>query len=341
MAPLPRLVFRLPLAALLIASPLAAQSGASPASAQPPAAAGATPLSAAAIHTLAEAHVAVGIVNDSASVLMAQVKNKNAQAQTELAERKRALVAEALKKKGLTEAEFDRQRYLVSTSPTMRQMFDTEVAKLTGQALPGTVINGVAVVPSLPGIVGIEIGYISTNYLDTPDKAGLLPIAQAEAKVAAQHAGFMARSMDNLATLQMHAGHVLHAIDPALMPAATAPGRGYGLKHALDGIMAYADAAAKDPGASANVKTHTMHMITAAKTTSARADQVIALARKIQSATTAKQAASLAGELQSLCDQLTAGMDANADGKIGWGDNEGGLQQIQDHLTLMLNGEKK
>jgi hypothetical protein len=280
-------------------------------------------------------------VNDSASVQMAQVKNKNAAAQQDLAQKKRALVAEALKKKGLTEAEFDRQRFLVSTSPSMRQLFDTEVAKLTGQALPGTVIAGAPIVPALPGIVGIEIGYISSNYLDTPDKSGLLPMALAEAKVAAQHAGFMARSMDNLVTLQMHAGHVLHAIDPTLMPAATAPGRGYGLKHALDGVMAYADAAAKDPGASANVKAHTPHIIGAAKATSARADQVVAIARKIRAATTPKAAASLASELQSLCDQLIAGFDANADGKIVWGDGEGGLQQVQDHLTLLINGEKK
>ena len=344
MAPLPRLVRCTPAAAVLaaaltlplftvLASAAAAQAGPT----QPPA----QTLSAADIKTLAEAHVAVGIVNDSASVLMAQVKNKTPDAQKELAQKKRQLVAEALSKKGLTEDEFDRRRFLVSTNPAMRAQFDSVVAKLTGQAIPGSVVNGAPIVPTLPGVVGIEIGYISTNYLDTPDKLGLLPIAQAEAKVAAQHAGFMARSLDNLATLQMHAGHVLHALDPRLMPAATAPGRGYGLKHALDGIMAYADAAAKDAGATAGVKTHTAHIIAAATGTNARADQVIAIARKIQQATTAKAAASLAGELQSLCDQLLAGSDLNADGRIGFDKGEGGLQQVQEHLTLLLNGEKK
>ncbi len=344
MASLPRLVRRLPAASLVVAAfctasswPIAAAAaqGATPPAAQPPT------LSAADIKTLAEAQVAVGIVNDSTSVLMAQVKNKTVDAQKELAQRKKALVAEALTKKGLTEAEYDRRRFLVSTNPTMRAMFDAEVARLTGQALPGTVVNGVAVVPSLPGIVGIEIGYISTNYLDTPDKAGLLPLAQAEARIAAQHAGFMPRAVDNLATLQMHAGHILHALDPSLMPTATAPGKGYGLKHALEGIVAYADAAAKDAGASANVKMHTTHIIGAANGTSARADQVIALAKKIRAATAVKDAASLVGEMQSLCDQLLAGADSNADGKIGWDKGEGGLQQVQEHLTLLINGEKK
>jgi hypothetical protein len=339
-----RLLSAAPLLALLLATPLTAQppatsAPASTAAKQPPGPAG--PLTAADIKTLAEAHVAVGVVNDSASVQMAKVKNKTVQAQQELAQRKRTLVAEALQKKGLTEAEYDRQRYLVSANPAMRAQFDSLVAKLTGQALPGTVVAGAPTVPTLPGVLGIEIGYITSNYMETPDKSGLLPMAQAEAKVAAQHAGFMARALDNLATLQMHAGHILHAIDPALMPTAKAPGKGYGFKHALEGVVSYADAAAKDAGASAGVKMHTTHIIGAARGASTRADQVIALARKIQATSSVKDAASMAGELQSLCDQLAAGADLNHDGKIGWDNGEGGLQQIQDHITLMLNGEKK
>lgn len=348
MAPLPRLVRRLPAATAIAASLLAAAltmpissahaQASTPPATQPPA--GAT-LTAADIKALAEAHVAVGIVNDSASVLMAQVKNKTLDAQKELAQKKKALVADALSKKGLTEAEYDRRRFLVSTNSSMRAQFDSVVAKLTGQAIPGSVVNGAPIIPTLPGVVGIEIGYITTNYLDTPDKSGLLPMAQAEARVAAQHAGFMPRALDNLATLQMHAGHILHALDPKQMPAATAPGRGYGLKHALEGIVAYADAAAKDAGASANVKTHSAHIIGAANGTNARADLVIAMAKKIRATTVLKDAAAMVGELQSLCDQLLAGADANADGKIGWDKGEGGLQQVQEHVTLLLNGEKK
>ena len=64
-------------------------------------------------------------------------------------------------------------------------------------------------------------------------------------------------------------------------------------------------------------------------------------ARKIQSSSDAKTAASLIGELQSLCDQLVAGVDVNADGKIAWNGGEGGIQQAQDHVTLLINGEKK
>jgi hypothetical protein len=67
----------------------------------------------------------------------------------------------------------------------------------------------------------------------------------------------------------------------------------------------------------------------------------VALAQKIRAATTAADAAGLVSQLVSLCDQLMAGVDANADGRIGWDAQEGGLQQAQQHLQLMVNGERK
>ncbi|MBL0170891.1 MAG: hypothetical protein IPP90_09200 [Gemmatimonadaceae bacterium] len=332
-----------PLFALLIAGPLAAQQPPTPpASATPPAAAGQR-LSLAELRILAEAQVAIAVVLDSSGAELAQVRNKTPQAQVEMQAKRKKLVADALTKKGMSVDEFERRRYLVSNNTAMRFQFDSIVAGLTGQALPGTVVAAAAApVIALPaGLVGIAVGYVAANYLDTPGKAGLLAMARTEAGVAVQHAGFMARALDNLQTLQMHAGHVLHAIDPGTMPTATAPGKGYGVKRALDGVIAYSDLAAATVGASANVKAHTPHIIAAARSTSKRADQVIAIARKIQSATTATAAAALVGQLTSLCNELVAGIDLNADGKIGWGDGEGGLQQAQDHMNLLLAGEKK
>lgn len=346
-----RLVSRAaPLCALLIAlpasTPLFAQATQPPVSSSTAAApkpAAAAPLSVAELLSLAQAQIAIAAILDSSGAELAQVKNKTLQAQVEMQKRRGQLVAAVLSKSGMTDEQYNARRYAVSIDGRMRFQLDSMVAKLTGQGIPGVfvapVVAPVVVLPA--GIVGIEIGYVAVGYLDTPGKAGLLAMAQTEAKVAAQHAGFMARALDNLQTLQMHSGHVLHAVDPQSMPAATAPGKNYGLKRSLDGIIAYADAASKDVGASANVKAHTVHIITAAKSTLLRADQVMALARKIQAATTPAAAATLAGQLQSLCDQLLAGSDLNHDGRIVWGDGEGGLQQIQDHLNLLLAAEKK
>ncbi len=72
----------------------------------------------------------------------------------------------------------------------------------------------------------IHIGHVMTGWKDTPNKSGLLPTAIAEAKVAAQHAGFAASKPATLAWIKTHIGHVLHAVDPSVEP--KGPGLGYG-----------------------------------------------------------------------------------------------------------------
>jgi hypothetical protein len=67
---------------------------------------------------------------------------------------------------------------------------------------------------------------------------------------------------------------------------------------------------------------------------------VIALARRIQASTSAADAAPLAAQLATLTEQLVSGVDLNKDGKVGWDQGEGGLQQAQDHANLMLAAEK-
>lgn len=326
-----------PLLVLFLSAPLAAQPPASP----PAAAATAPKLSLAEIRALAEAHVAIAVVLDSNGAQLAAVRNKTPQAQAETQKARAGLVAESITKRGMTVEEFDRRRYLVSTDNRLRFQFDSIVARITGQALPGTLAAAPPAVVLPAGLPGIGIGYVAANALDTPDKSGYLAMAVTEARVASQHAGFMARALDNLQTLQMHAGHILHAIDPSTIPAATAPGKGFGVKRALEAAVTYTDFAAKSTGVSLNIKTHAVHIMGATRSASLRADQIIVVARKIQSATTVAAAAALVGQLTSLCNELVAGTDVNADGRIVWGDGEGGIQQAQDHMKLLLAGEPK
>jgi hypothetical protein len=176
---------------------------------------------------------------------------------------------------------------------------------------------------------------VLNSFGDTPGKQGLLPVAMTEAKTAAQHAGLAARAT-TLDAMKLHAGHVLNALDPSLV--ATGPGLGYGMKKAALGVANHIELAAKADSSLANVKTHSVHVATAARAAAARADSAIAVAQKIQAATTIEAAQPLVAQLVALTGQLTTGVDANKDGKIGWDSVEGGLQQAQDHMTLMLAG---
>lgn len=337
-------------AALVAASlPAAAYAQSSGSSAGSSPATGATQpptrtLTPDAIRTLAETHVLLSAVHDSADARAAQAKNKTKDAQAELAQQKRTAIAQALQSKGYKEDDFQRLRFVVSTNAEYRAQFDSVVAKLTGTPIPGrvaaVVVPGFVPAAQLPsGLVGTHIGHVTTSYVDTPDKAGLLVVAFAEAQVASQHATLATRNTSDLAAMQMHAGHVLHALDPSIVK--TGPGKGFGLRKAAGGVAQHIELAAKEPTASGNVKIHATHIAGAARATLARMDQAVSLANQIRSATDAKAAASLLGQLVSVCNQLLNGADTNADGRVDWGNGEGGLQQVQEHVTLMLAGEKK
>jgi hypothetical protein len=220
----------------------------------------------------------------------------------------------------------------------LRKLFDATVAQLTGTPLPGQVQAAPAVAVPV-GIVGTHIGHVVNAFSDTPGGMGLLPAAFAEARIATQHAGLAGRQPGNLDYMKTHVGHVLHALDPTVVSAG--PGRGYGLKKAVLGVVTHIELAAQATGASDNVKTHATHAATAARSVAERADQIIVLGRQVQAAASAEAAASLVNQIASLCDQLLAGADANGDGRITWEKGEGGLQQAQEHVNLLLAGERR
>jgi hypothetical protein len=212
------------------------------------------------------------------------------------------------------------------------------MAKLTGAPLPGQLASTAAPVVAVPaGPVGTHIGHVMNAFTDTPKGMGLLPTAMEEARTAAVHAGLAARDPENLAAMKLHAGHVINAVDPSVVT--SGPGLGYGVKRAALGLATHIDLAAKVPGASENVVMHANHVGTSARNTVQRADAIVALAQRVQAATSASDAAALVSQLVSLTNELVVGKDADADGKVTWKEGEGGLQQCDEHVRLLLAGE--
>ncbi len=286
----------------------------------------------------AKLDVAISLARDSAQFQLALARNKTPATQQQLRDKLSAQIADMIRRAGTTDAEYQRKTYVVSSDSEARKEFDALVAKLTGVPTPGQVV-AVAAAPAVrvpPGAAGVHVGHVVNAFGDTPNGRGLLPTALAEASTAAQHASLALRMPTNLEAMKLHAGHVIHAIDPTIVT--MGPGLGYGVKKAALGVANHIELAAKADGASANVTMHATHVATAARAVVARADQVLALARQIQDATSASVAAALVSQLVSLTSQLTAGVDANGDGKIGWQESEGGLQQAQEHVTLLSAG---
>jgi hypothetical protein len=183
----------------------------------------------------------------------------------------------------------------------------------------------------------VHIGHVVTSWQDAPDQMGLLPTAQAEAEVAAQHAGFAASRPDDLDWMKLHAGHVVNAMDPSIET--EGPGLGFGVRQAAKGVAQHVGFAADSEDASDNVKLHAGHVETSAGNVLVWSERVVELGQQVQAASSAAEAAPLVAEMQTLTATILAGTDANGDGTVSWAESEGGLAQAAQHMRLMQEGE--
>ena len=306
------------------------------------------PMTRDEIAALARVYIAISRARDSAEVQLGQPGNRAPEAQQLVWQTLRTNIAGIQQRAGISADDYRRKTYVLSTNDEVRRTFDVIVADLTGVPMrgsepppsPGGRGRGTDLTGAMPdGAPATHIAHVAVAFRDTPEGAGLLTVAVAEARVAAQHATLAARDLNSLIWMQMHTNHVVHAIDPTVVT--TGPGRGYGLKKASAGVATHIELAAKAEGASPNVVAHAVHIAASARNTAERAEKILALAAQVQAATSATDAAPLVSQIASLADQLVKGADLNADAKIGWENGEGGLQQAQDHVSMMLVAERK
>jgi hypothetical protein len=183
-----------------------------------------------------------------------------------------------------------------------------------------------------------HIGHVMTGWKDTPGGKGLLIVAESEAKIARQHAGFAVSKPGNIKWMKTHVAHVLHAVDPSAI--AKGPGAGYGVIKAAGGAAKHIQFAAKSSDASKNVRLHATHVAVSANNTVARAQRIAKLAKIIAAEKSVSAVAGYTKILKLLCEQMQSGQDDNGDGKISWKKDEGGLAQARKHMGFMMKGEK-
>ncbi|MEH6630049.1 MAG: hypothetical protein V7776_04455 [Halopseudomonas aestusnigri] len=182
-----------------------------------------------------------------------------------------------------------------------------------------------------------HIGHVMTHWGDTPDGLGLLPITLAEAEVAKTHAGYAASNLDDLNSMQLHAHHVLHALDISKEP--TGPGKGYGLHKAAEGVATHAQLATEAEGATDIIMVSGIMVSSVGRNTSKRAEQAIELASMIIAAKDASSAAPHATMLKNLTEAFFIGEDLNKDGRIVWYHHEGGLNIAIEQMEIIMKSE--
>ena len=181
-----------------------------------------------------------------------------------------------------------------------------------------------------------HIGHVADMWRDTPDQVGLLVAAQMEAEVATQHAALAAESGD-LAGIQRHTTHVLHAIDPSTSE--RGPGKGYGLIKAASGAVQHIGMAGGSDDASNAVKNHSTHVAASAQNVVTWAEAIVEKAALVASAPDMEAAKALAEEIATMTQAILSGTDADGNGRVTWQEGEGGLEQAATHLGLMKEAE--
>jgi hypothetical protein len=119
----------------------------------------------------------------------------------------------------------------------------------------------------------------------------------------------------------MHAGHVLHALDPAMEP--KGPGAGYGVKKAVEGALEHLALAAKADGATLTMMGYSIRSGAPLMNALKYLDQAGLLVPRIRAATDVAEARRLAAELAAFTVRI----------------GEEGLQPAQNNLELILKAE--
>src|SRR5207245_11331336 len=91
---------------------------------------------------------------------VAQARSKTAAQQDALREKMQKQVASVLQKNGMSETDYQRKTYIVSSVPDVRKTFDSVVAVLTGAPLPGQLA---AAPPSRTSVTNLPAGAVGTH----------------------------------------------------------------------------------------------------------------------------------------------------------------------------------
>jgi len=214
----------------------------------------------------------------------------------------------------------------------MRTRFGAAVSLAVVLAIPLEGVHGQQGNPA-----HAHIGHVLEAFGGTPEGRGLLAVAEAEAAIAAQHARLALSDNTNLEWMKTHARHVLHAVDPERID--QGPGLGFGVRAAAEGVVQHIELAANSQGASDAVRTHAGHVAEAATAVAGRAVRIAGLAQQVEQASIYSVAADLVDQIWVLSEQLVSGVDLDGDGRISWAGDEGGLEQVRQHMTLMVTAE--
>ena len=176
-----------------------------------------------------------------------------------------------------------------------------------------------------------HIGHVMIAWRDTPGQVGLLTIAQSDTRIAAAHALLLSKAT-SVDDMKLHAGHVLHALDPAIETAG--PASGYGAKKAAAGAMQHVGFHRGRRQRVGHGKSHASKVTTTLTDAIAAIDRGIAAAQKIRGASAAPEAPRAARDLQSSVEDIGRGPSAGGAGNAAHDEGEGFKERLKIDMPI-------
>jgi hypothetical protein len=162
--------------------------------------------------------------------------------------------------------------------------------------------KGIVISRIEPPLVHAHIGHVMTAWRETPGTVGLLTIALSDARIAAAHVLLLAKS-SGLDDMKLHAGHVLHALDPTVET--TGPASGYGVRKAGAGAVQHVGFAAAVDNASPAVKERSSAVTVILTSAMKSVDKAITAAQQVRAAQSSDAAAAGIRDLTTLVEEIT------------------------------------
>ena len=204
-----------------------------------------------------------------------------------------------------------------------RRMLEKHAPNGTATALPGE---------GAPA----HVGHVAYGFPGAPGGRSLAATAAAEIGTLLLHANFAAGDLSDFGAMRRHAGHALHLLQPA--EGASGPGLGFGVIPAVEALVGHLERAAGESGASESLRTHAGHVSAIASGLLANAREAAGIAGQLADAVSIRRAAPLVARLRTLAYLIAEGFDGDGDGRMAF-DGEAGMQQLEAHLYLLLEGE--
>ncbi len=186
-----------------------------------------------------------------------------------------------------------------------------------------------------PSMAHVHVGHALTGWPSTPDKRGLLDVAEAEAALALQTALEAGEARDPSAAKQAMR-ELLHIVDPGTQPVATMqalPERGgYGLERAVTDTISHLGYASESPDSSGNLVRGMLQIAPQAQQIVERFEQIVLFGEAIEESDSPEEITALTSEVVELTRRLVDGDSGREKGHYG-------LAQLRRDVEAILARE--